>query len=73
MPDLVLESANAQLTLELRRTRIRLAKVLVALQHYANPKNYTDEGVVTDGGAFGWDHPDRGAYAREMIKEIGPA
>jgi hypothetical protein len=45
---------------------------LLGLQHYADPKHYTPEGVVTDGGAFGWDHPDRGAYARQVIKEIGP-
>jgi hypothetical protein len=72
VPDLVLEAANTKLTTELRQTRIRLAKALLGLQHYADPKHYTPEGVVTDGGAFGWDHPDRGAYARQVIKEIGP-
>lgn len=71
MPDRVLEAENARQAQELRQTRTRLAKALVALQHYADPKHYNVEGVIHDGSAFGWDHPDRGAYAREVIKEIG--
>jgi hypothetical protein len=70
MPDLVIEAENAKLTRELRQTRQKLGRAVTGLRHYANPKNYDPQGVVTDGSAFGWMHSDRGAYAREILKEI---
>lgn len=45
-------------------------KLIEALEWYADPHGYTSQGIKTDGAAFGWNHPDRGSYARQILEEI---
>ena len=57
--------------LEARENQVeKLNKLEEALAWYADPEGYTEEGVKTDGGAFGWNHPDRGAHARAVLSMI---
>jgi len=48
----------------------KLKKLEEALKWYADPNGYTPMGVKTDGSGFGWNHPDRGAFARSVLKDI---
>lgn len=65
-----IKDENVRLTRQVRKLKKERGKAIKGLEHYADPRNYTDEGVVTDGAAFGWNHPDRGAYARSILEEI---
>lgn len=65
-----IETENARLAAENRRLQRRLKKAVEALGHYADKRNYSIDGVVTDGSRFGYEHPDRGAFARETLTQI---
>ena len=52
---------------EVRQLRAEVERLQAGLRFYADPAGYTPEGVKTDGAAFGYDHPDRGAHARALL------